>query len=324
VRPLSKSLAALVLACPVLIAASVFLGPDWNHPGRLLADELRPILWLRIWRVALGAAVGASLGLAGATLQAVLRNPLADPYVLGISAGAGLASVLFIALGGLTVAAALLPAAGFAGALASLFAVYLLARVDRRTHPHTLILGGIAWGSLCASLLMFIVSRSSAEGLHAVLWWFLGDLQAFDLRLVKLVLVVNALAAALLIALARDLNALVLGDETSAHLGLNPERTKLACLVLASILAAACVCVSGLIAFVGLVVPHVARAVTGSDHRVSLPASALIGATFLAVTDGIGRTLIYPVEIPVGVFTALLGAPFFMILLRQRQKQLWI
>jgi iron complex transport system permease protein len=202
--------------------------------------------------------------------------------------------------------------------------VYLLARIDRRTHPHTLILAGIAWGSLCASLLMFIVSRSPAQGLHAVLWWFLGDLQALDLRLVRIVLAVNVVVLGLLLVLVRDLNALVLGDEQSSHLGLNPERSKIAALVLASVLAASCVCTSGLIAFVGLVIPHAARAVAGTDHRFSLPASALIGATFLTLTDGIGRTLFYPVEVPVGVFTALLGAPFFLILLRRKQRQLWM
>jgi len=317
------TLVAIAVAAPLAIAASVFLGTGWREPWRLLDPDASALLSLRMWRVLLGALVGASLSVSGAVLQAVLRNPLAEPYVLGISAGAGVGTATCIALGGLALGAAALPLAGFAGGMISVAAVYLLARTESRTSPHTLILAGVAWGALCSSLLMFFVSRSTAEGLHAVSWWFLGDLQVYDTRAVTLLLVLNAVALTAVAALARSLNALTLGDDMAAHLGLPAERHKRILLALATLLAAASVSTCGLIAFVGLVVPHVTRSMTGPDHRRLLPAAALLGAAFLTVTDGLGRMLLYPMEIPVGIFTALIGAPFFLFLLRRRHTGIW-
>jgi len=313
----------LAVGCPLLIAAGVFMGEGWRDPLALLAPERRGILEIRIWRVALGALVGASLAVSGAILQAVLRNPLAEPYVLGLSSGAGLATALMIIGGGVALGAAALPAAGFAGAVVSLLAVYQLARVGRRTAPQTLILAGVVWSSLCGSVLMFLVSQSSAEGLHAILWWFLGDLQVFDTRLVGMA---GAVAAAGMLGsslLAREMNVLVLGDEVAGHAGVHAERVKVVLLALAAMMTAAAVCVSGLIAFAGLTVPHAARALVGPEHRRLLAASALLGAAFLVVADGLGRALFYPVEIPVGVITAMVGGPFFLLLLRRKQGEMW-
>ena len=171
---------------------------------------------------------------------------------------------------------------------------------------------------------MFLVSQSSAEGLHAILWWFLGDLQVFDARLA---LAAGGIVAATLLVLSlfiRDLNAILLGDNLAGHVGLNAERTKTALLALASVMTAAAVCVSGLISFVGLTVPHAARALVGADHRRLLPAAACLGAGFLAVADGLGRMLIYPAEIPVGVITALVGGPFFLWVLRRKGMRMWL
>jgi iron complex transport system permease protein len=313
----------LVVVCPLLMAGSLFLGHDWQHPLHLLAPEQHGLLALRAWRVLLGAVVGASLAAAGTILQAVLRNPLAEPYVLGVSAGAGVGAASCIAFGGLALGAAALPLSGFAGGLVSLTVVYLLARVELRTSPHTLILAGVVWGSLCSSILMFFVSQSSAEGLHAVSWWFLGDLQVYDVQHIKAVALLNGTALLAVALLFRPLNVLTLGDEMAEHLGLPAERTKRLLLALATLLAAASVSVSGLIAFVGLVVPHVTRSLVGPDHRRLLPGSALLGAAFLTVTDGLGRLILYPQEIPVGIFTALVGAPFFLFLLRKRPGEVW-
>lgn len=313
----------ILVLCPLAVAGSLFLGGGWTQPLALFAPGSHGILVVRLWRVVLGALVGASLSVSGVVLQAVLRNPLAEPYVLGLSSGAGLGTALCIVGGGLALGSGVLPLAGFLGAIVSLLVVYQLARVGRSTAPHTLILAGVVWSSLCGSVLMFIVSQSSAEGLHAILWWFLGDLQVFD---ASLVLTVAALAAAVFVLLslvARDLNALMLGEDVAAHVGLDAERLKLLLLLAASVVTAGAVCVSGLIAFVGLTMPHAARSLVGPEHRRLLPAAALMGAAFLAVADGVGRLLLYPIEIPVGVITAMVGAPFFLVVLRRRQRQVW-
>lgn len=314
----------LLIVSPIIIVAGVFLGDGWRDPLSLLQPERAGILTVRLWRVALGALVGASLSVAGCVLQAVLRNPLAEPYVLGLSSGAGLGTAVCIVAGGLALGALALPAAGFFGALISMLIVYRLARVGRGTAPHTLILSGVIWGSVCGSVLMFIVSQSSAEGLHAIMWWFLGDLQVFDVHLVEGAGVLSLLAFAGLLAMSRHLNVLMLGEEMAGHVGLDPERAKVAALGWAAVLTAAAVSASGLISFVGLTIPHATRALVGPDHRRLLPAAALAGAAFLVLADGFGRTLLYPTEIPVGVITALIGGPFFMMILRAKRKEVWI
>ncbi len=314
----------LLIVSPMIIAASVFLGDGWRDPLSLLQPERAGVLTVRLWRVALGALVGAFLSSAGCVLQAVLRNPLAEPYVLGLSSGAALGTAVCIIAGGLVLSSLVLPAAGFFGALVSMLIVYRLARVGRGTAPHTLILSGVIWGAVCGSLLMFIVSQSSAEGLHAIMWWFLGDLQVFDVRLVEGAAVLGLMAFAGLMAMSRHLNVLMLGEEMAGHVGLEPERAKMIALGLASVLTAAAVSASGLISFVGLTIPHAVRALVGPDHRRLLPAAALAGAAFLVLADGIGRTILYPTEIPVGVITALIGGPFFLLILRKKRKEVWI
>ncbi|OQA23678.1 MAG: Hemin transport system permease protein HmuU [Verrucomicrobia bacterium ADurb.Bin345] len=307
----------------LVVAASVFLGEGWRNPPALFAPEQAGVLAMRLWRVGAGVLVGAALGAAGVVLQSVLRNPLAEPYVLGLSSGAALGTALCIIGGGALAGALALPIGGFAGALASLAIVYALASAGRRTMPHTLILAGVVWSSLCGSLLMFLVSQSSAEGLHAILWWFLGDLQVFDPRLVLGGAVFVLVSLGLLVPRLRHMNALMLGDEVAGHVGLNPESERRWLLAIAALMAGAAVAVSGLIAFVGLTVPHAARALVGPDHRRLVPAAALLGAAFLTCVDGFGRIVLYPIEVPVGVFTAIIGAPFFLILLRRGQKRVW-
>ena len=314
----------LATVCLAVIAATVLLGGGSRNPFDLFADGNGAILALRLWRVGLGVVVGASLALAGTAFQALLRNPLADPYVLGISGGSGIAAAAAIASGALAAAGTwVLPASGFAGAMISLAVVYSLARVHGRASSHTLVLAGVAWGALCGSVLTYIVSRSSAEGLHALIWWFLGDLQVYNRPLAVIAATSCAVGAALLMMRARALDALLLGDEAAAHLGIRPERERLILLLLAAWLVALSVTASGLIGFVGLVAPHTARAIVGSGHRRLLPAAALIGAAFLCLGDGIGRVALYPGELPVGVFTSVVGAPFFLLLLRGRRREIW-
>lgn len=316
--------ALLALACPVVLAGCVLAGGTWRQPGLLFTPDYAGILELRLWRVFLAAVVGAALSLSGASLQAVLRNPLAEPYVLGLSSGAGLGTVMAVLLGGLAWGAWVQPAAGFAGAMASLWCVYRLALFGGRTAPHTLILAGVVWGAVCTSLLFFLVSQASVEGVHAVLWWMLGDLQVFDSRLAMGVALLTGVGGVLLYGMARPLNALTFGEDIAGSVGVEPERARRHVLVLASLLTAAAVSVSGLIGFVGLVAPHAMRAWVGPHHRRLLPAAALGGAMLLAGTDALGRTLLYPVEIPAGVLSALVGGPFFLALLRRHQKQVWV
>lgn len=310
--------------CLAIIAGSVLLGGGSSNPLDLFTDGNGAILALRLWRVGLGVVVGASLALAGTAFQALLRNPLADPYVLGISAGSGIAAAGAIAAGALVaVGSWILPVAGFVGAMLSLIVVYSLARVHGRASPHTLVLAGVAWGALCGSVLAYVVSRSSAEGIHALIWWFLGDLQVYNRPLAAIAAASCAVGAVLLMMRARALDALLLGDEAAAHLGIRPERERQILLLLAAWLVALSVTTSGLIGFVGLVAPHTARAIVGSGHRRLLPAAALIGAAFLCLGDGLGRAALYPGELPVGVFTSVVGAPFFLLLLRGRRREIW-
>jgi iron complex transport system permease protein len=320
-RDYGRRLAVILLLTPPVVVGSVFLGSGWREPWALLRPENSAVWSIRCWRVGLGATLGMALAVAGSLLQAVLRNPLAEPYVLGLSSGAALGVALAIAAG--VTSAAALPLAGFIGALVSLCAVLLLARIRNRTVPSTLILAGVVWSSLCGSALMFLVSQSSAEGMHAVMWWFLGDLQVFDRALARVVMGICAAAALVVVPRLRRVNAMLLGDEAATGLGLRPELERAWLLALASLLAAAAVAASGLISFVGLTAPHVARALVGSDHRRLVPAAACLGAAFLTLADGIGRTLLYPIEVPAGVITAMVGAPFFLWLLRRHAREIW-
>ena len=310
-------LAALVVACLVsLFAGAVPLPADdvW-HSG---------IFRLRLARTALCVVAGAGLSVAGVIFQAILRNPLAEPYVLGVSSGAGLGAVLAIVLGFSAVGAWTLPAMAFAGALGTILLVYALARTAAGTAPvQTLLLSGVVVSAVLGSILMFVVSVTPSEKLHSIVWWLLGNLQIFDWRLLRIVSAVVAAGLAVSVLFARDLNLMSLGDEPAAHLGLDVEWTKNLFFLLASLMTGATVAACGLIGFVGLIVPHTVRLVAGPDHRRLVAASALAGAAFLVLADSVARTIIAPREVPIGVITAILGGPFFLGLLRKRKASYW-
>ena len=211
----------------------------------------------------------------------------------------------------------------FAGALATIVLVYVLARMPNRSLPlHTLLLSGVIVGTVLSNLLMFLVSVAPSEKLHGVVWWLLGNVQVFDWRLLRIVSLAVTVAVATTVIFARDLNLMTLGEEPAAHLGLDVEWTKGLFFLLASLMTGAVVAACGLIGFVGLIVPHSVRLAVGADHRRLVMGSALAGAAFLVLADCIARTLIAPREIPIGVVTALLGGPFFLIQLR-RKKSSW-
>jgi iron complex transport system permease protein len=270
---------------------------------------------LRLPRILAAFAVGALLALAGALMQVLLRNPLADPYVLGLSGGAAVGALGTTVLG----AAALAGPAAFAGALASTLVVFGLARADAERFawaPTRLLLTGAVvaagWGALVA-LILALAPAAQTKGL---VHWLLGDLAGAAAPSAPLALLGIALAASL--AMARDLNALVRGPSEAAALGVNVARTSLALHGLAALATAAAVTTAGSIGFVGLVVPHAMRLVLGNDQRLLLPAAAIAGGALLVVADTAARTLVAPLELPVGVLTALLGVPAFLYLLGQR------
>jgi iron complex transport system permease protein len=310
-------LAALVAAC----AASLFAGAV-RVPVAEMLDSV--IVELRVARFLMAIVAGAGLSVSGVIFQALFRNPLAEPYVLGVSSGAGLGAAVAILVNLAALSMWTIPAVAFAGALGTIFLVYGLARDRSGAAPvHTLLLSGVMVNAVFGSLLMFLVSLSTSDKLHNVIWWLLGSLQILDWTLLPAPAIVVACGVAVTAVLSRDLNVITLGEEPAAHLGLNVERTKRLFLLLASLMTGATVAACGLIGFVGLIVPHSVRLVIGPDHRRLVPASALAGATFLVLADSFARTVMAPTEIPIGVVTALLGGPFFFFLLRRKKRSSW-
>jgi iron complex transport system permease protein len=305
-------LAVLLVACLL----STFAGATHVPLGEMAQSS---IVRLRLARIILAVVAGAGLSTAGVIFQALLRNPLAEPYVLGISSGAGLGAALTILWGWSVAGVWTLPGMAFAGALGTIVFIYALAKTGSGTVPaHTLLLAGAIINAVLNSVLMFLVSTASSEDLHNVVWWTLGNLQVFDGSLLRTVAIVVGAGLLVTVLLARDLNLLSLGEEPAAHLGLPVERTKKLLFVVSSLITGATVAACGLIGFVGLMVPHAMRLIVGPDHRRLLPASALAGAAFLVVADGLARTVMAPREIPIGVITAFLGGPFFLFLLKRR------
>ncbi len=288
--------------------------PGVSNP---LTDEERTILYsIRIPRVLLAGLVGAALSCAGVVFQALLRNPLADPYVLGISGGAavGAISAIVIGLGSLPFG---IPGLAFTGGLLSILLVWGLsgATGDRRTDR--MLLAGIIVNAFFSALIMFLVSTAGGEQIHSVVFWLMGDLAMAGERDIWLAALFLAAGFAVMFFHARDLNILITGEGTALQLGIPVQRTRMILLVSASLVTGAAVSVSGVIGFVGLVVPHIVRMRFGSDHRLLLPASLLFGGAFLMAADTVARIVLAPAELPVGVITALCGAPYFAYLMKR-------
>jgi iron complex transport system permease protein len=304
----------LGLAAALALAAAVLLGPThvpWNALG---SSEI--IRTLRLPRAILAFLVGGALGLAGAGLQALVRNPLADPFLLGLSGGAGLGAVIAIALhwGGPWT----LPLAAFVGALLAMGLVYWLGLVaGAELDPRTLILAGVAVGSFAGAVTTAIVSLASAVDLRNALLWLWGGLSGASWEAVLVVCVYLPLPVAVLLAAARPLDLLALGEEPARYLGTDVTRVRRRVYVAASLLTAAAVAVSGVVGFVGLVVPHAMRALWGHQHRALLPAAFLGGGTLLVLADTVARVAVAPRELPVGIVTALVGVPVFALLVRR-------
>jgi iron complex transport system permease protein len=314
---------ALLLGLVGACALSMFAGAV-SVPATEMIWPWSGIVQMRVARILLAIVAGAGLSVSGVVFQALFRNPLAEPYVLGVSSGAGLGAVAAIFLNLAAAHTWPLPAMAFVGGLGTIFLVYALARDSAGATPvHTLLLSGVMVNAVLCSVLMFLVSLSTSEKLHSVIWWLLGNLQIFDWALLRAAAIVVGAGFVATVVLSRDLNVITLGEEPAAHLGLNVELTKVVFLLLASLMTGATVAACGLIGFVGLIVPHSVRLAIGPDHRRLVPASALAGATFLVLADSVARSVIAPTEIPIGVVTALLGGPFFFFLLRRRKRSSW-
>lgn len=279
------------------------------------------IVWqLRAPRAVLALLVGAGLAVAGTALQALVRNPLADPYVLGVASGASLGAVAVLALGAGALAGAGLATGAFAGAMLAMLAVFAMARRGGSHPPGRLILAGVAVGYAASSATSFLQFQVQPSQLRGIVFWLLGSVAGAEWRQLPAPAIGVALTTAVLLTQGRALNALTLGQDAATALGFDVRRLRLLLMVTTSVLVGAVVSVAGGIGFVGLVVPHVVRLLVGPDHRRVLPLSALLGAVFLVWVDVVARVVSAPAELPIGIFTAAIGTPFFVWLLRRAQR----
>jgi iron complex transport system permease protein len=318
----------LVLLLASVVVASL-IGSVHIDLGRALhaglpdnADRVI-LLQTRVPRVLLAAVVGGALAAAGVALQGLLRNPLAEPHLIGVSGGAALGAVLGLVLGGRSAfgAAWLLPLAAAAGALVSVAVIYRVALVHGHLQPHVLLLVGVVYNAFAGALIMGVNAVADLYQAHGLLFWLMGSLATQSYRLVAAVALYTAVGAGWLLAHTRALNVLSLGEEAAWQLGVEVGRVRRATFLAAALLVGAVVSVSGMIGFVGLIVPHVMRLLLGADQRLLLPASLLAGAAFLVWADTLARTTFGAVEIPVGVVTALCGGPFFVYLLKREGRR---
>ncbi len=289
-----------------------------GRTGEIPSEFSLVVFGLRLPRIALGILVGAALSTAGAGFQALLRNPLADPYVLGVSSGAALGAIVSLIVLPFTPGA--VQVAAFAGAAATITAVYFLGRRGRQLDSATLLLAGIVTASFLSAVIMFLMTILSSRDLRGMAFWLMGDLSsapAVDLRWLYLVLVI---AAGSIYTTSSDLNLILTGEQEARHLGVNVKRVKLVVYVGASLLTGLAVSVSGAIGYVGLLVPHVMRMLFGTDYRLLIPASAIGGAIIVVAADLLARTIVAPTELPVGAMTAIAGAPVFIYLMRRRVR----
>jgi len=343
-RRVQLVLGSLIGLLAVAVGASLTLGAVAIAPGQVLAIlaeqvgvslpwvyETRQELVLtaiRLPRVLLAVGVGGGLAVSGAVMQGLFRNPLADPSLIGVSSGAALAAVITIVLGSTVfsawsdwLGAFLLPAAAFMGGVLATVIVYRLATREGRTSVATMLLAGIAINALAGAGTGLMIFIADDDQLRDLTFWTLGSLGGAtwtQLAVVGPVLLGGMLATPLL---ARPLNALLLGEGEALHLGINTEQVKKLVITLAALVVGAAVAVSGIIGFIGLVVPHLLRLAVGPDHRVLVPGSALLGGALLLGADLLARTIVAPAELPIGIVTALLGAPFFLwLLLRDRKR----
>ena len=314
----------LLLTVLVAVVLGVSGGAVPMAPGDVLAalfgsgdpTQVAIVQNLRLPRIALGLTVGAGLAVSGAALQATLRNPLAEPYLLGVSGGAAAGAVAAVTLG--IASSALLPLAAFVGAVAAVLVVLLVARaVAGHADPRVLLMAGVVVGAFCTALIMVALATAPENTVRGALWWMMGSLGDAQWRSVRWVALYVAVGIGLLTLWARDVDVLALGEDAAASLGLPVERVTRRIYFAASVLAAATVAGAGLIGFVGLIVPAIGRALGARNTRETLIASALAGAALVVLADLVARSVLRPAELPLGAVTALIGVPFFLWRMRR-------
>ena len=329
---------ALVTAMLAAAVISVMIGPVFVHPvtimkvwlqwlsGGLLNFDIEEmnrviVLNIRMPRVVVSMLVGMGLAASGAGMQGLFRNPMAEPYVLGMSAGAATGAAAAIVLGiGTVFGIFAVPAMAFIGAIGTIFVVYSIARTDGKVPTETLLLAGIAVGFFLQASVSFLKLIAPMDALRDVVLWLMGSFAGATWNDAALVVLPITIGLVTLMWLAQELNALQFGEETAMHLGMEVETMKRILLVAVAPVTAVSVSVAGIIGFVGLVVPHVARLFVGADHRIQLPVAALSGGIFLVLADTLARSVARPAEIPIGIITAAIGAPYFVYLLRRRKR----
>jgi iron complex transport system permease protein len=306
---------------PVTVVWSILLSklPLVSMVGEWTDTTEMIVLGIRLPRIVMAGITGAALGVAGAAYQGLFRNPLADPYLIGVSQGAALGAAAGFLLPWSFSGSYFIPLLAFIGALAAVSAVYAVARVGKTLPVTTLILAGVAIGSFLISATSYL-TLISGDKMPGILSWLMGRFSMSNWDQVKLVTPYIILGLALIFIHARPLNVMQLDEDQAQQLGVNVERTKLILLGASTLITAAAVCFVGTIGFVGIIVPHAVRLIWGPDHRTLLPLSALAGAILLILAHTVSRSLMPPAEIPVGVITAFLGAPFFLYLLRRKKK----
>ncbi len=324
------SLAALIAILLFAVAYSLSAGelhiPLVKIPSLMFSEEhtaeLVIIGKIRLPRVIMGICVGGALSLAGVLLQGIYRNPLVEPYTLGISGGASLGvSLSIVAALHLRWGNSILPAAGFAGALLTIFLVYRLSISQKKLVVYKMVLIGVMISFISSSLMMLLMATTTTENLHGIIFWMMGSLDETDPLLLKIVVITSLSCMVLSLLFARPLNALRLGENEARHMGINTDLTIKILFVMASLLTGASVAIAGVIGFVGLIIPQFLRLVAGSDFRFLMPGAFIFGGAFLVFCDTLARTIIAPNEIPIGVITGILGGTGLVIVLLRKELQ---
>lgn len=326
---------ALILTCLLSVGIGAFpIRPDQSIailldrigieiPVEFSQRQEAVLMAIRLPRVIMGILVGGALGISGTVIQGVFRNPLASPGLIGVSSGAAVGAALAIVFGFTAIGIWTLPLVAFLGGLSTALIVYRFARRGGRTDATTLLLVGIAINALMGAIVSFLSFVSDDAQLRSIVFWMMGSLSASIWPFIWVILPSITFSLVLMLRFSRTLNLLALGDAEARHLGVDTERARLACLALASIATGAAVSVAGIIGFVGLVAPHLLRLMLGPDHRTLMPASAMGGAILMVLADLFARTVVSPSQLPLGLVTAFVGAPFFLYLIERTRKNYW-
>jgi iron complex transport system permease protein len=301
-----------------LVIVSLLAGPKIINPFTMDDVARQILISIRLPRVLVALLMGSALGASGAVLQGILRNPLADPYILGISSGAALTAVIGLLVGSTVFGLFTIPIFAFTGALITGVIVGAMGFKRGGLWPERLLLAGVGLGFLFSAILMMILSVSTDEGLRRAVLWVYGDLSMADWSLIPYGLIFICAGFFMSIWRAKGLNALILGDDIAYSLGFSPNKERSLLFVSVGLMTASSVSLGGIVGFVGLLIPHIIRFLIGSDGRILIPLSALAGGTLLCVADAIGRIAMAPMELPSGIVTAIIGAPYFLYLLRRK------